>query len=102
MDTQKHYYIINYYHHFSDADKKHYNKIKYDAKTELIEETIEYFEVKLMNYLDWDVDVIQLTKMTDDIEEIKVTDDMKNRDEVINCIDTLNKYCAWLEELNYG
>ena len=99
MHTEKDYYKINNYHHFSEDNKKHYNGIKYDSKVELLIETIEYWEVKLMQYIGWDADVITLTKLIDDVEEIKIDDNTKNKEQAEVCIYTLNKYNAWLEEL---
>ena len=102
MNTKKHYYKINNYHHITDDITKHSNKVDNDTKIALVEETIDYFEVKLMNYLGWDADTIALIKMIDDIEEVKVTACTKNKEQVEKCINVLNKYCAWLEELSYG
>ena len=81
MNTQKDLYMINYYHHFS-KDEQHYKFIRDPEKDETIEELIEYFEVKLMQLLGWDAGVIELTKMIDDIETIRVDKNTKNRDKV--------------------
>ncbi len=67
----------------------------------MMSELINYFEVKLLQYKDYDDDEIELMMLIDDDYEIKVEDETdEDKEKTEKVIHTLNTLTSMIEELS--
>lgn len=95
----KNTYKLHSQHNLTDV--KEYEYVSTEDKLEMMSELINYFEVKLLQYKDYDDDEIELMMLIDDDYEIKVEDETdEDKEKTEKVIHTLNTLTSMIEELS--